>query len=80
MVFLYKWYKSPGSINLTALSNVMQLVSLYTPWKHQETSAFQGIGKETTGMEWETSGNFCFSRNREETTGMEWVNPLTHSH
>ena len=33
--FSYKWYKSPGSNNLTTL---MPLVSVYTPWKHQETS------------------------------------------
>ena len=26
--------------------------TLYTPWKHQKTSGFQGIPKETSGMKW----------------------------
>ena len=48
--FSYKCYKSPGSINLTTLTNLMPLVSFYSPCKHQESSGFQGVEKET-GME-----------------------------
>ena len=32
----YKWYKSPGSINLTTLTSFMPLVSFYSLWKLQE--------------------------------------------
>ena len=50
--FSYKSHKSPGSINLTTLTNSMLLVSFFNPWKHQESSGFQGLEKETTGLEW----------------------------
>ena len=30
----------------------MPLASLFSPWKHQETSGFQGVEKQTTDMEW----------------------------
>ena len=33
----YKWYKSPGSINLTRLTSFMPLVSFYSLWKFQES-------------------------------------------
>ena len=50
--FRHKWYKSPESYNLTTLTNFMPLASLFSPWKHQETSGFQGVEKQTTDMEW----------------------------
>ena len=50
--FLYKWYKSAGSINLATLTNFIPVVPFYSPWKYPESFDFQGVEKETTGMEW----------------------------
>ena len=40
------------NINLTLSTSFMPLVCFRSPWKHQESSGFQGVEKETTGMEW----------------------------
>ena len=49
--FSYKSNKPPVTINVNTLTNFMSLVSFNSPWKHQETSGFEGAEKETTGIE-----------------------------
>ena len=44
-VFSYKWYNFPRFIKLNTSTYFIPLISSYSPWKHQESSDFQGIQK-----------------------------------